>query len=100
MIDGGNGLYKIGITISAPEKRLKDIQSMCPVKIKLIHYFESDDLRRVERLLHHTLRKFKSHGEWFGLNKKQVSTFKEFDHCCLDDSYMGCNELKSLFRRR
>ena len=67
LIDGGNGLFKIGVTFLDPEKREKDIQAMCPVKIELLVYFYSDEARRMERRLHLQYRDFHHHGEWFEL---------------------------------
>lgn len=87
LIDGGNGLYKIGKTVKDPQKRAKDIQAMCPVQIELICFFESDDLDRVERVLHKTLIEQRRHGEWFELSEAQVETFKGIEDRFLDLDY-------------
>ena len=87
LIDGGNGLFKIGKTIRHPKDRLKDMQTMCPVQLELVYYFESKDLVNVERILHHNLKSFRRHGEWFELSDKQVEIFKGIEDYFLDTDF-------------
>lgn len=60
-----NGMIKIGRSIN-PEKRLKQLQTGNPFKLKLIHVFEKQGYK--EKILHEELKEFKLKGEWFKYN--------------------------------
>lgn len=64
--------YKIGRARDV-EKRVKGIQTSSPIKIDLIHYFSCKDAGKVERYLHRLFDDARIQGEWFVLDKDQVS---------------------------
>ena len=57
-----SGMIKIGRSVD-PEKRLKNLQTGNPNRLKLIAVFENQGYR--EKLLHEELDKFRKKGEWF-----------------------------------
>ena len=56
------GMIKIGRS-KDPQKRLKQLQTGNPNKLKLIAYFEGEGWR--EKLLHEHLSSHRLEGEWF-----------------------------------
>lgn len=64
---GDIGPVKIGVA-SNPKKRLAQMQTSCPVPLRLLFF---EDMRRrerafeVEAILHHALAASRQHGEWF-----------------------------------
>lgn len=61
------GPCKVGIT-HAPEKRLKQLQTGHPAKLRIWHLLECEDARRMERIIHDTLKIHRASGEWFHLS--------------------------------
>lgn len=60
-----DGRYvKIGHS-SNPFKRIRTVQTGCPLEIKIIGYFEAD--RKYEEILHKKFKRCRTHGEWFKL---------------------------------
>jgi len=59
------GMIKIGRSIN-PEKRLKQLQTGNPFKLKLIHVFYNEGNK--EKFLHEELKTFRLKGEWFNYN--------------------------------
>lgn len=72
LFSDGEGMYKIGITSTGVERRLKDIQNMSPKKIDYIHHFLSRDYFKTEKRLHERYDQFREHGEWFRLPQEAV----------------------------
>lgn len=68
-------IVKIGITRDL-EKRLKNLTSCSPVKLKIllsIHCFDWDSKlmpNEVEKYFHEEFKEYRSHGEWFYLTGK------------------------------
>jgi hypothetical protein len=66
-------LYKIGVTKTTPEKRMKQLQTGCPRRLVLIDFFGTDRPFQIEAALHRFLRHYKFisedfdylQGEWF-----------------------------------
>ena len=61
---------KIGISEN-PEQRQKTLQTGCPFKLILIAKFmmgELVDAKRAEDVIHHVLRQYHLHGEWFDVD--------------------------------
>ena len=56
------GMIKIGRSIN-PQKRLKQLQTGNPNKLKLIALFENQGWK--EKILHERLSTFRLEGEWF-----------------------------------
>lgn len=65
--------YKVGIS-KDPQRRLKDLQTGFPQKLK-IHMMketESTKTRLLETVIHHHLKHHKTHGEWFDMSLKDI----------------------------
>lgn len=75
--DGLNELFKIGITKTSIEKRIKQLSTGNPNKIVLINSYFSNNYKEVEKWLHsrYSLNKTNSDNEWFYLTDEQVSNF-------------------------
>ena len=79
-IDAAGGeTYKIGITKNDPELRVKQLQTGNPNEIRVVHHYQSENYRIIERLLHK-----KYHGnrtlvqnEWFIIQPENVFSFME-----------------------
>lgn len=63
--------YKIGIT-SDVKKRLKAIQTGCPIRCEYIGYIPTHEPEVLERELHRKFQQFKTSGEWFDLGDDHV----------------------------
>lgn len=72
-----NETYKIGKSKN-PNKRLKQLQTANGIKLNLIHCFESEFVDTIERYLHKRFLSCKIEGEWFKLNKEQVTNFETY----------------------
>lgn len=57
-------LVKIGRSFNC-EKRLKQIQTSCPYKLRIVDKFESDDATEEEKAFHSQYSRFRLYGEWF-----------------------------------
>jgi len=64
-------LYKVGIATSA-DARLENLRIGSPVPLELVRSVHCDDPRWAERFLHGQLNQYRSHGEWFSLDDKQL----------------------------
>lgn len=73
----GTDKYKIGITKSDVEKRIKQLQTGCPDKIVLVNTYESKNYRHLESWLHREHTSKRVEGEWFILEDEDVLKFKE-----------------------
>lgn len=58
------GLIKIGSAINA-DKRLTDLQSGCPDRLRLIGFIATNDIIATEREMHRRFRDHRDHHEWF-----------------------------------
>lgn len=68
VIGGNEKPYKIGIT-NNPARRLKNLQTGHPSKLK-IHHIEpvpDNQVRLIEQTIHQTIKYRKTHGEWFDI---------------------------------
>jgi hypothetical protein len=68
----GTDLFKIGITESTPDKRIKEIQTGCPYKIETRVAFEVSTARDEEKYWHTKFKENRLNGEWFRLEKAQL----------------------------
>lgn len=77
--DGEKELFKIGITKSSIEKRIKSLSTGNPNKIILINSYTSKNYKDIEKWLHsrYSLNKTISKNEWFVLTDEQVINFVE-----------------------
>lgn len=64
----GANLLKIGFTERDPEERLKELQTGCPHKLRLVATTFGD--RETERLWHDEYADLRTSGEWFRLDDR------------------------------
>lgn len=76
-------LCKVGISKSS-KKRVKNIQTGCPVEIEVRYIFESKWPHKVEKSLHRQFNRYKNDeysgmlkGEWFSLPVEEILGFLE-----------------------
>jgi predicted GIY-YIG superfamily endonuclease len=62
---------KIGISDN-PEKRVKQLQTGHPKKLKIKYTKELDNARLYEKRLHKDMSYLRSHGEWFNLSVSEA----------------------------
>ena len=81
-----NDTFKVGIG-KCPSKRLKQLQTGNPYRLKLLKSFEIDTLRRarlIEKLIHRKLE-LKLKGEWFQMEKQSlIIRTEQIINSCLD----------------
>jgi len=66
------GAVKVGRAIN-PLKRLYEVQTSCPVKIRLVYASDKHSSpEAVEKAAHYLLREKRQHGEWFGVSVEQA----------------------------
>lgn len=75
LVDGGNGLFKIGMTTNIVS-RLKSIQAQSPISLKIAHIIPCSNYQEVEVYLHKKYQSTRRHYEWFALSEEQVSEIK------------------------
>lgn len=63
--------YKIGIT-SDVKKRLRAIQTGCPIQCEYIGYIPTHEPEILEKDLHRKFQQFKTSGEWFDLGDDHI----------------------------
>lgn len=63
----GTSTYKIGISKN-PTKRVRDMQTSCPLPLQLISKIRCKDAHAAEESLHALLGKYHVRGEWFTLD--------------------------------
>lgn len=79
----GTNQYKIGKTKNLAELRVAQLQTAVPVKLKLIHTYESNYYNEIETTLHNILshKKYVPEdfnnllGEWFVFNEYDINDF-------------------------
>lgn len=67
--------YKIGLTKNSPEKRLKQLQTGSPAKLRLKASYRTNYPHRLESILHRYYSPYRLEGEWFALSDGQVNDF-------------------------
>lgn len=66
---------KIGKTTNCVKERLKQIQHMSPVKLKLEYTYKADGTE--EKRLHKIFSQYREHGEWFTYSEEIKEYIKE-----------------------
>jgi len=59
---------KIGFTIKDPRKRLRSLQTGCPIQLTLLGWYPGS--LRQEQELHQQLAEFRMSGEWFRVDER------------------------------
>ena len=68
---GDTGIYKIGIS-KDPHKRIKQLQTKCPIPLNLIFFNYGHDYDFAERYLHYHFKRQRVKGEWFDLSAEDI----------------------------
>lgn len=74
MLRSGNR-YKIGKTDDL-KRRKRDLQTLVPNKLEVIHELETDDPAGIELYWHRRFRDKRQEGEWFDLDASDIEAFK------------------------
>jgi hypothetical protein len=72
LMQAENGIYKIGMAKNVEDRR-KSLEREIPLKMKVIHYFFSENCRKAERHLHTVYADLRLRYEWFTLSDEHVS---------------------------
>lgn len=77
--DGEKELFKIGITTNSIDLRIKSLSTGNPNKITLIHHYETERYKEIEKTLHrlYSSKRTTSDNEWFFLSDDEVSSFPD-----------------------
>lgn len=76
----GTSRFKVGYTKGDVDERAAQIMAMSPVPLRIVA--ERAGGRKAEMSLHHALRPFRCHGEWFDLPEDAVWWL--FEQCGID----------------
>ena len=73
----GKNRYKIGITKSDVQKRVKQLSTGNSKKIQLLNSYETKNYHKVEQWLHKRFdsKQTESENEWFFLEKEDIENF-------------------------
>ena len=65
--------YKVGIS-KAPDQRLRSLQTGHPQKLRIHSLRETDaeKTKLLERVIHHHLKHYRTHGEWFDMSLRNI----------------------------
>lgn len=79
IIGGENPPFKVGIS-QDPQKRLKALQTGHPEKlsIHMLKETDSEKTRLLETAIHHNMKMYRTHGEWFNLPLEKIRAEIEF----------------------
>jgi hypothetical protein len=86
--DYDNLRIKIGISGNVP-KRLKQLRTGSPYKLKLMGWIETDNDRKLEKELHDKYEEFNTHLEWFQLGVEDILEELKIHST---DSYIAVND--------
>lgn len=89
--------YKIGVTKSDIDKRIKKLQTGSAEPIYLIRFYYSEHPFLLERWLHQQYFSKRMEGEWFYLEDNEVS---EFEQHCLDFEKMSESLKNNIFWKK
>ena len=67
--------YKIGKS-NAPGRREYELALQLPEKLKMVHFFKTDDPGGIETYWHNRFEAKRKNGEWFDLSATDVAAFK------------------------
>jgi hypothetical protein len=74
-----NGKVKIGKTANIKE-RMQTLKRQIPLALSLEHYFETRDMKAVERMFHEEFSDNRLEGEWFDLPARTIESLKRGDY--------------------
>jgi hypothetical protein len=67
--------YKIGLSTNV-EKRVKQLSTLPPFDVALIHKIETEDMHQLESELHERFAEKRANGEWFELSEEDLTWLK------------------------
>ena len=74
---GQDNMFKIGVTKTSIEKRIKQLQTGNGSEIFIADYHETKYPYYIERMLHQKFCSNKKIGEWFELDNTEIKEFKK-----------------------
>lgn len=89
---------KIGMSFDV-ESRVKQIQTGCPYKVKLLDKMPSLFSRHIESELHEIFKDSRQSGEWFSLTREDIEYLEWFFISCqkvYEDYLLGIEEHKTM----
>jgi hypothetical protein len=69
----GTKKFKIGKSRANVLRRIDQLQSGSPIRLRYVYHACVDDMNRIERELHLLFDRFRSIGEWFTLSHARVT---------------------------
>ncbi|MEG4419398.1 GIY-YIG nuclease family protein [Microcoleus sp. LAD1_D5] len=69
----GTPRFKIGKTQISVLRRINELQTGCPLKIRYVYHACVEEMNRIEKELHSKFSSSRVIGEWFSLTHEQVS---------------------------
>jgi hypothetical protein len=92
-------LYKIGISIEV-DKRVKQLTSIIPFGVELIHVIPVNDYERLEQALHMYYQRKRVNGEWFELSEDDVNLIKSLDSNWWDRLYPKSQKPHKVYQQQ
>ena len=74
---GHDNMFKIGVTKTTIEKRMKQLQTGNGSEIFLVAYHETEYPYYIEKMLHKRFCSDRKIGEWFELTNEETFSFNE-----------------------
>lgn len=78
VVQGSENLYKIGLTVREPNKRLAEFTPKLPFETKLILTIKSNNVVALERNLHLHFANQRVNGEWFELSAQDIEWLRRY----------------------
>ena len=76
---GETDYYKVGVSLTDPAQRLKELQIANPLDLTLIAASEQEQPYQIKAEIHAALQEFAARGEWFKTGQEAiVRTFKDY----------------------
>lgn len=75
--NGDDLLHKIGVTTGDIDKRIKKLQTGNGNQLVLVNSYQTSTPFKLEKMLHRHFSENREEGEWFLLDKNDISKFSE-----------------------
>lgn len=96
LIKSENGYYKIGRSANV-DRRLSQHEMDYPMKLRVIHSFQSSNVRHDEKRLLKAFERKQLRGEWFELDGYDVAWFRDIDDFTLSAALLGFNQRENVY---
>lgn len=80
-IEAEGQFTKIGRSKYFPEKRIRALNTGCPLHLKLMGYIQTEDMLDLESSIHYKLTKYHKKGEWFSVEYSKIKQITDFSWC-------------------